>query len=77
MYAVPHCIQGVYIDGHEREDVVKERNMFVIKLHELESSHLPPLHVSDVLPEQLQPVQVGCPSAAKCLAVIFHDESIF
>ena len=34
--------KGMYIAGHEREDVVQERKRFLEDLHELEAKHLPP-----------------------------------
>jgi len=39
--------KGAYVDGHEREDVVKSREEFLKKLKELKESHLPPPPCSD------------------------------
>ena len=34
--------KGLYIDGHERKDVVDYRKLYLIKLEVLESTHAPP-----------------------------------
>ena len=65
--------KGVYIDGHEREDVVEERVRYLDSLHAIESDHLSPPMPSDVLESD----QIGNPSATKKLVTIFHDESTF
>ena len=41
--------KGVYIDGHEREDVIDYRKLFLRKLEILDASHLPPPPCSDEL----------------------------
>ena len=33
--------KGIYIDGHEREDVVKDRTSFLNEIHSLQGSHQP------------------------------------
>ena len=39
----PHSHKkGVFIDGHERDDVKEYRKLFLCKLEVLESTHLPP-----------------------------------
>ncbi|XP_062520189.1 uncharacterized protein LOC134195206 [Corticium candelabrum] len=69
--------KGLYIDGHEREDVVNERNLFLQSLHDLESTHRPPPLPNDVQAGVEQPVATGNSSATKILVTIFHDESSF
>ena len=39
--------KGFYIDGHERQDVVEYRKLFLRKLEILESTHAPAPRVSD------------------------------
>ena len=39
--------KGVYINGHERSDVVEYRKLYLRKLEILESTHAPPPPVSD------------------------------
>lgn len=70
----PHSHKkGVFIDGHEREDVREYRELFLRKLEILESTHLPP-----PLPADGKSIQIlGNPEASKRLVLIFHDESIF
>ena len=65
--------KGVYIDGHERDDVVQYRKLFLRKLEILEETHLPPLLCSD----ELTAFPVGCATASRSLVLIFHDESSF
>ena len=43
--------KGVYIDGHEREDVVRHRKSFLKTLGELRESHKPPPPSSDDPPQ--------------------------
>ena len=66
--------KGVYIDGHERPDVVQERELFLQKIQDYETSHLPPPCPSDCL-------HVDCPSTRdhtlKQLVIICHDKSAF
>ena len=69
----------VYIDGHERDDVVAYRSLFLQNLLEDEEAHLPPPKPSDEkLSEEemfffIQKEQAG----AKKLVTICHDESTF
>ena len=71
----PHSHKkGVFIDGHEREDVREYRQLFLRKLEILESTHMPPPLPSDGKATQ---TAVGNPDAVKQLVLIFHDESIF
>jgi hypothetical protein len=62
--------KGVYIDGHEREDVVRHRKKLLKTLHDLRSS-LPPC--SDDPPR----IRLEEDEEKKELVLIFHDESIF
>ena len=61
---------GVYIDGHERQDVVEYRKLFLRKLEILESTHAPAPRVSDEPDSSLT-------SALKRLILLYHDESTF
>ncbi len=61
--------KGVYIDGHERSDVVEYRKLYLRKLEILESTHAPPPPVStEPTPE---------PSDRRNLVLIFHDEAAY
>ena len=42
--------KGLYIDGHERPDVVQYRKSFLAKLLDLEQSHLPPPGIDAPVP---------------------------
>ena len=61
--------KGVYIDGHERSDVVDYRKIYLRKLEALESTHAPHPPTSDEPPPE--------PSDRRKLVLIFHDESTF
>ena len=63
--------KGVYFDGHEREDVVQYRSLFLRKLEILESTHAPPPPCSDM------PSPVLDTSGRKKLVLLYHDESTF
>ena len=65
--------KSIYIDGHEREDVVKYWKLYLRKLDILSSTHLPPPLCED----GLSTVQTGNLAASKHLVLIFHDESSF
>ena len=65
--------KSIYIDGHERDDVVAYRKLYLRKLEILSSTHLPPPSCED----GLTAVQIGNPAASKHLVLIFHDESSF
>ena len=65
--------KSIYIDGHERDDVIEYRKLYLRKLDILSSTHLPPPSCED----GLTAVQTGIPSATKGLVLIFHDESSF
>ena len=62
-----------YVDGHEREDVVKDRRLFLEKMKILESTHLPPPPCSD----GVHPYTIGTNNASRHLVTIYHDESAF
>ena len=65
--------QGLYVDGHECEDVVAYREMYLKKMKILESRHLPPPQFEDQLPSW----HAGQPTMNKHLVIIYHDESTF
>ena len=69
--------KSVYMDGHEREDVVKSRAEYVSNLQSLEKDHLVPPLPNDALPDVEQPGFLGNPLAEKHLVTIFHDETVF
>ena len=62
-----------YVDGHERADVVTDRNNFLHMMQELENSHKPPPTPVD----GIHPYPLGNPDADKYLVLIYHDESTF
>ena len=76
-----HCLgfqpqshkKSVYIDGHEQDDVVEYRKLYLRKLEILSSTHLPPPCCDD----SLIAIKTGNPSATKHLVLGFHDESSF
>ena len=65
--------KGLYIDGHERPDVVQYMKSFLTKLSDLEQSHLPPPATDAPVPF----VPQGNDDGRKYLVIIHHDESIF
>ena len=65
--------KGVYIDGHEREDVVSHRKALLKTLANLRESHRPPPQCSDEPPRIRREEDDG----KKELVVLYHDESIF
>ena len=65
--------KGVYIDGHEREDVIKHREALLKTLEDLRVSHRPLPRCSDDPPR----VRLEADEEKKELVIIFHDESIF
>ena len=64
--------KGVYIDGHERQDVVDYRKLFLTKMNILETTHAQSPQPSD----EVQ-VFTESDSSKKKLVLIYHDESIF
>ena len=65
--------KGVYIDGHEREDVVHHRKSFLKSLGELRASYRPPPPCSDEPPR----IRSEEDDEKEELVVIYHDESTF
>ena len=63
----------MYFDGHEREDVVEYRRIYLRKLEVLQSTHLSPPTCSGGSTEEI----IGSDSAEKRLVLIYHDESSF
>ena len=57
--------KGLYIDGHERDDVVEERTLFLEKLHDLEEQHLPPPAPEDSLHDDPEVYSIGNVLATK------------
>ena len=62
---------GIYIDGHERADVVAYRTLYLRKLEILESTHSPHPLVSD------ESDSLTSGSELKQLVLLYHDESTF
>ena len=65
--------KGVYIDGHEREDVVKHRVEYLKVMEELRKTHKPPPQCADEEPR----VRVEEDEEKKTLVLLYHDESIY
>lgn len=65
--------KGIYIDGHERNDVIEYRSLYLRKLEILEKTHLPP----PSCPGGNTQFTVGNSEATKHLVLIYHDECIF
>ena len=65
--------KGLYSDGHERDDVVEYRKLFLREMEILQSTHLPPPACSTGHTEEI----VGNESSEKRLVLIYHDESSF
>ena len=68
--------KGLYVDGHERADVVKYRETFLQKLEELENIHSPPPSVEDPVPFIPSRTSEGT-APLKHLVIIHHDKSTF
>ena len=64
--------KGVYIDGHERSDVVEYRKVYVRRLEVLAITHAPPPPCNDNLP-----VEPFIGPQHKPVILLFHDESTF
>ena len=67
---------GIYIDGHEREDVVKYRREYLKFMEAYESDHMPRPRCSDEEPLTPPTTQTTEQNDRK-LVLIYHDESIF
>ena len=65
--------KGVYIDGHERDDVVKHRGKYLSTMAALRESHRPSPPCSDEPPQ----VRDESDEGKKELVVLYHDESIY
>ena len=65
--------KGVYIDGHEREDVVKHKVEYLKTMEELRKTHKPPPQCSDEEPR----MRVEEDEEKKTLVVLYHDKSIY
>ena len=65
--------KGSYVDGHEREDVVKSRKEFLKVLSDLKASHNPSPPCNDEMPPPPHPDT----EFRKQVVLIYHDESIF
>ena len=64
--------KGVYIDGHERNDVVAHRKFLLAELDKLAQAHKPPPLCDGDAPR----VRDESDDEKKTLVVIYHDESI-
>ena len=69
--------KGVYIDGHEGDDVIEYRQKFlrkIVSIGFLNKDNAPTVEAAQFLPDDLE-----CPSPHQLerTVVIFHDESIF
>lgn len=65
--------KAVYFDGHECDDVIEYRRLYLRKIEILELSHLPPpLCVGGETEEA-----IGNPQAQRHLVILYHDESSF
>jgi hypothetical protein len=65
--------KGVYIDGHERDDVVLHRGKYLREMAALRASHRPPPACSDEEPQ----IRVEDDDEKKTLVILYHDESIY
>ena len=68
--------KGIYIDGHEREDVVKYRGEYRKVMEVYEKNHMPRPRCSDeepLTPSTAPPTE----QTDKKLVAIYHDEYIF
>ena len=63
----------MYVDGHEREDVVAYHQKYLDVMKDLRDTHLPPPLPSDERPTTPPPDA----ETRKKLVLIYHDESIF
>lgn len=64
--------KGMYFDGHEQENIVDYRKIYLWKLEILESTHAPPSHCSD---DPIRDQQED--ESKKEVVLIYHDESTF
>ena len=64
--------KGVYIDWHERNDVVKYRDLYLKRMSVLHTTHAPPPFCED----EMSAVPLVGPQRRN-LVLIFHDESTY
>jgi len=64
--------KAVYIDGHERDDVVKYRDLYFKRMDILHMTHARPLFCEDEIPAE---PFIG--PQPRSLALLFHDESMY
>ena len=64
--------KGVYIDGHERSDVVEYRKLYLRRLEIISLTHAPPPFCEDE-----QPTEPFIGPERKRVVLLFHDESTF
>ena len=69
--------KGIYIDGHERADVVEYRKLYLKRLDILAKTHLPPPLCSDEPTCHASPSCIDESSPYRKLVLNFHDDSIF
>ena len=62
----------MYIDGHERQDVVDYQKLYLKKMNILEIAHAQPPQASDEVR-----VITESDSSKKQVVFIYHDESVF
>ena len=64
--------KGVYIDGHERSDVVEYRKLYLKRLEVISLTHAPPPFCEDE-----QPIEPFIGPQLRNVVLLFHDESTF
>ena len=62
-----------YVDGHNRDDVLQYRMLYLSKIRVLEAFHLPPITGQDAIPSWNN----GDTSKSKYVVFIYRDESKF
>ena len=65
--------EGLYFDGHEGEDKIEYRRIYLRKIEGLETNHMPP---PACMTGQTDKV-LGSETFEKRLVTIYHDESSF
>jgi hypothetical protein len=68
--------KGVFIDGHERPDVVEHRKQFVDKIEEL-SPYLVEFMADGSMKEKLYPIDCEIGGLKRSIIIITHDEAVF
>ncbi len=69
--------KGVYIDGHEREDVVKYRADYLNLMESYRNTHQPRPLCSDETPPPAPSTSILPEQFDRKLVMIYHDDSIF